>query len=119
MQPFNGLKNYYTNKLLYTNTFKVDPHAEVLDSNEEAYIEPEFIEECMLELDLSASEGLKQYNDSKAENVWEHYLAMLNSLEPDNIMNKGTCERNSYLNGKLSFDYAYASLLLPNQRPLL
>lgn len=60
------MKKYYTCSI-YAYSCKANPQLEETDSDNEANVDPEPVEECAWELDLSALEELEQDNYVKLD----------------------------------------------------
>jgi len=69
-RPFKGVKNYFTDFLLYQDSRKTNenPHLENPDSGNEANIEPEPEEECLWELNPHVT-SIDKLNFNNTANV--------------------------------------------------
>ena len=74
--PFKGVENYFTDSLLYQNSYETneDPQPEEPDSGNEADIEPEAEEECLWELNPLVTSTNKLEVDNTANDAGDGIL---------------------------------------------
>ena len=74
--PFKGVKNYFTDSLLYQNSLETDKNTqpEELDSGNEANVEPEAEEECFWELNSLVTSINKLDINNTTHDVGEWYI---------------------------------------------